>query len=107
MGVLRRWKVFNSMILDEGTEKRSKDRAGKQENNMQRSSQEDGTTQGSAMSWKSREERVMGQAKSWKHDAHSELTAEGTWELCVTLCVTTGVKVAVDSLPKERDEDGM
>ena len=25
-------------------------------------------------------------AKSWKHDALSELTAEGTWELCDTVC---------------------
>lgn len=59
------------------------------------------------MSQNSREERVMGRAKSWKNDAYSELTAEGTWELCVTLCVTIGVKVGVDSLPKKRDEDGM
>lgn len=39
MGVFRRLKVFNAMILDEGIEERSKDRAGKQGNNMQRSSQ--------------------------------------------------------------------
>lgn len=77
------------MILDEGPEKRSKDRARKQ-NSVQRSSQEDGTTQESVMSQKSREERVMGRAKSWKHDAHSELTAEGTWELCDAVCDNWG-----------------
>lgn len=40
-GVLRRWKVFNSMILDEGTEKRSKDRARKQ-NSVQRAARKMG-----------------------------------------------------------------
>lgn len=39
MGIFRGLKVFNTMTLDEGIEERSKDRAGKQENNMKRSSQ--------------------------------------------------------------------
>lgn len=38
-GVFGALKVFNAMILDEGAEERSKDRAEEQENNMQRSSQ--------------------------------------------------------------------
>lgn len=38
-GVFRALKVFNAMILDKGAEERSKDRAEKQENNMQRSRQ--------------------------------------------------------------------
>lgn len=39
MGVFRRLQVFNAMILGlEGSAKRSKDKAGKQENNLQRSS---------------------------------------------------------------------
>lgn len=38
-GVFGALKVFNAMILDEGAEERSKDRAEKQENSMQRRSQ--------------------------------------------------------------------
>lgn len=35
MRIFRGLKVFNTMILDKGIEERSKDRGGKQENNMQ------------------------------------------------------------------------
>lgn len=40
-GVFGALTVFNAMILDEGAEERSKDRAEKQENNMLRRSPED------------------------------------------------------------------
>lgn len=44
LGVFGRLKVFRVAILDEGTEERSEDRAGNQENNTQRRSQCDGMT---------------------------------------------------------------
>lgn len=56
MGIFRGLKVFNTMTLGEGIEQRSKDRAGKQESNVQRSSQYNGLTQGSAVFWKPRQD---------------------------------------------------